>query len=84
MMNKNYIFIISVFIILSGCKNENKEKEIESDSIQFEISEYNLLFTKIEINKKEHTALIDFGDFADFQISTKLIDELNLKLKNQI
>jgi len=81
MMNKNYIFIISVFIILSSCKNENKEKEIESDSIQFEISEYNLLFTKVEINKKEHTALIDFGDF---QISTKLIDELNLKLKNQI
>lgn len=79
MMNKNYIFIISVFIILSGCKNENKKKEIESDSIQFEISEYNLLFTKVEINKKEHTALIDFGDFADFQISTKLIDELNLK-----
>jgi hypothetical protein len=31
------------------------------------------------INNKEYTALIDFGDFADFQLSTKLIHELKLK-----
>lgn len=75
MINKKYIFIVSISIAFFSCKNENKE--IKSDKIQFEISEYNLLFTTIEINNKEYTALIDFGDFADFQLSTKLIAELN-------
>lgn len=77
MPNKKHIFTISILIILFSCKRENKE--IKSDKIQFDISEYNLLFTKVEINNKEYTALIDFGDFADFQLSTKLITELNLK-----
>jgi len=77
MINKKHIFIISIFITFLSCKDENKE--IKSDKIQFEISDYNLLFTKVEINDKKYTALIDFGDFADFQISTKLIAELDLK-----
>ena len=38
-----------------------------------------MLFTKVEIKDKEYTALIDFGDFSDFQISTKLIADLDLK-----
>ncbi|MDA9317064.1 retropepsin-like domain-containing protein [Polaribacter sp.] len=77
MKNKKYIFILSIFIVLFGCKTE-KKKDIPN-KIKFEISDYNLLFTKVEINNKEYTALIDFGDFAAFQFSTKLIAELNLK-----
>jgi hypothetical protein len=63
--------------IFNSCKG--KTNDVKTDKIEFEISEYNLLFTKVEINEKEYTALIDFGDFAEFQISTKLIAELELK-----
>ena len=77
MINKKYFLIIAIFLTLFSCKE--KTNEVKSDTIQFEISDYNLLFTKVEINKKEYTALIDFGDFAEFQLSTKLIAELGLK-----
>ena len=82
MINKNSILIISIFIALISCKTE--KKEVKSNKIQFEISEYNLLFTKVEIKDKEYTALIDFGDFADFQLSTKLIAELNLETEKSV
>ena len=52
------------------------------DKIRFEVSEYNLLFSKVEIEDKEYTALIDFGDFGDFghfQFFNKLIAEWNLE-----
>lgn len=76
-MDKKYILIIAIFLMLFSCKE--KTNEVKLDTIQFEISDYNLLFTKVEINEKEYTALIDFGDFAEFQLSTRLIAELELK-----
>lgn len=77
MINKKYILIVAIFMTLFSCKN--KTNEVKSNIIKFKISDYNLLFTKVKINEKEYNALIDFGDFAEFQISTKLIAELKLK-----
>ena len=73
-----HIYAISILLTsLNGFTNKSGATELEQ--INFEISEYNLLFTKVEIKNKKYTALIDFGDFAEFQISTKLINELDLR-----
>lgn len=69
---------MSILLSLLNGYTENLNKT-KVDQINFEISGYSLLFTKVEIKNKVYTALIDFGDFSDFQISTRLIDELNLK-----
>ena len=38
-----------------------------------------MLFTTVEINNRKYKALIDFGDFAKLQLSTKLITKLGIK-----
>ena len=78
-MTKNILILSFSIILLLLCSCKVKSKVVNSDKIKFEISEYNLLFTKVEIGENEYVALIDFGDFADFQISTSLIAELQLK-----
>ena len=78
-MTKNILILSISIILLLLCSCKVKSKVVKSDKIKFEISEYNLLFTKVEIGENEYVALIDFGDFADFQISTSLIAELQLK-----
>ena len=78
-MTKNILILSISIILLLLCSCKVKSKVVNSDKIKFEISEYNLLFTKVEIGENEYVALIDFGDFADFQISTSLIAELQLK-----
>jgi len=76
----NLLFTFTIIFSLPHiCQGQPEESAY--NKIQFDISQYNLLFTKVEINNKEYTALIDFGDFAEFQISTELIAELNLKTK---
>lgn len=47
--------------------------------IPYTVSDYNLLFTDVQIQGKTFKALIDFGDFAELQLSTTLIKELNLE-----
>jgi len=78
MMKTKYILILGIFTLFINSCNK-KIYEINRNKIDFEISDYNLLFTTVEINDKKYTALIDFGDFAEFQVSTKLIAELGLK-----
>ena len=78
-MTKNILILSISITLLLLCSCKVKSKVDKSDKIKFEISEYNLLFTKVEIGENEYVALIDFGDFADFQISTSLIAELQLK-----
>lgn len=74
------VLIVSIFLSLFyGCID--KTTMTKTQNIKFEISDYNLLFTEVEIGDKVYTALIDFGDFAEFQISTKLIAELGLRTK---
>jgi hypothetical protein len=75
---KTYSSIIVVlFLLISFYRNVDPVKN--GKVIHFEISRYNLLFTTVEINDKEYTALIDFGDFAAFQLSTTVIEELGLE-----
>lgn len=78
-MTKNILILSISITLLLLCSCKVKSKVDKSDKIKFEISEYNLLFTKVEIGENEYVALIDFGDFADFQISTNLIAELQLE-----
>ena len=78
-MTKNILILSISITLLLLCSCKVKSKVVNSDKIKFEISEYNLLFTKVEIGENEYAALIDFGDFADFQISTNLIAELQLE-----
>ena len=78
-MTKNILILSISITLLLLCSCKVKSKVVKSDKIKFEISEYNLLFTKVEIGENEYVALIDFGDFADFQISTNLIAELQLE-----
>jgi hypothetical protein len=47
-------------------------------TLNFEISPYNLMFTEVIIQNKTYKALIDFGDFAQVQLSSALIKELKL------
>jgi hypothetical protein len=74
---KQYLIFLALTFISGSCFSQAKTKT--NGHIKFEISSYNLLFTKVEINDKEYTALIDFGDFAQIQISTSLIEDLGLK-----
>jgi hypothetical protein len=74
---KKYILFFVLILISSSFFSQ--VKPTTTDPIEFEISPYNLLFTKVEINNQEYTALIDFGDFAQLQISTSLIAELGLE-----
>jgi hypothetical protein len=74
---KKYILFFVLTLISSSFFSQ--VKPTTTDPIEFEISPYNLLFTKVEINNQEYTALIDFGDFAQLQISTSLIAELGLE-----
>ena len=77
MKRKALLFLTIFTVFFLDCSG--KQNNSGSERINFEISDYNLLFTKVEINGKAYTALIDFGDFAEFQLSTKLIEELGLK-----
>ena len=74
---KQYLIFLALTFISCSCFSQAKIKT--NEHIKFEISSYNLLFTKVEINEKQYTALIDFGDFAQIQISTSLIEDLGLK-----
>jgi hypothetical protein len=74
---KQYIFFLMLTLLSCSCFSQ--VKPTATDLIEFEISPYNLLFTKVEINNREYTALIDFGDFAQLQISTSLIAQLELQ-----
>ena len=76
-MIKQHLIFLALTFISSSCFSQAKIKT--NEHIKFEISSYNLLFTKVEIKDKEYTALIDFGDFAQIQISTLLIEDLGLK-----
>ncbi|CAM1358576.1 aspartyl protease family protein [Tenacibaculum xiamenense] len=69
-MKSFFYFLTCLFVSIQGYSQEE---------IHFEISEYNLLFTTVEINNKKYKALIDFGDFAKLQLSTKLITKLGIK-----
>ena len=80
MIKYKQVIIITILLSVLSCKVQTTKTKF--NNIKFEISDYNLLFTKVEINGKMYTALIDFGDFAEFQISTKLINELKLSTKN--
>lgn len=72
-MIKLHTTIVALFFVLFITSSFAQEK------IEFEVSPYNLLFTEVEIGEKSYTALIDFGDFAEMQLSSKLIDELELE-----
>ena len=80
MIKYKQVIIITILLSVLSCKVQTTKTKF--NNLKFEISDYNLLFTKVEINGKMYTALIDFGDFAEFQISTKLINELKLSTKN--
>ncbi len=80
MIKYKQVIIITILLSVLSCKVQTTKTKF--NNIKFEISDYSLLFTKVEINGKMYTALIDFGDFAEFQISTKLINELKLSTKN--
>ncbi|WP_066759975.1 retropepsin-like aspartic protease [Crocinitomix algicola] len=69
-MNYYLLLILLLFKFQLGAQQGN--------SFKFSVSPYNLLFTTVEIEDKEYTALIDFGDFSTIQISTKLIEDLHL------
>ena len=72
-MIKLHTTLVALFFVLFSTSLFAQEK------IEFEVSPYNLLFTEVEIGEKSYTALIDFGDFAEMQLSSKLIDELKLE-----
>jgi len=74
---KRYLFL---FVLTFFSNSSFSQAEPTANGIiKFEISAYNLLFTKVEINNKEYTALIDFGDFAQIQLATSLIENLGLQ-----
>ncbi len=51
------------------------------NKITFERSEYGLLFTHIYVSDHAVTAMIDFGDPHVLQLSSTLVDRLNIKIK---
>lgn len=79
LLNYYKIFLILFFTSITTCKAFTDPANDTVIEIPFEVSDYRLLFTKVTIGDEKYTALIDFGDFSQIQLSTDLIEKLGLE-----
>lgn len=70
--------VVFLAIILLVSSLSSNATIVYKNAIQ--ISPYNLIFTRIKINGKEVTALIDSGSFRALQLSSTLAQELKIPL----
>jgi predicted aspartyl protease len=74
------LFILLIFgLSVANCSGQSKATNFEPNKISFEKTDYGLIFTTITVNDKNIKAMIDFGDQHKLQLSSTLIDELNIE-----
>lgn len=56
-----------------------KTTDPDSNRISFEISDYGLIFTTIQVNGSEVKAMIDLGDQHELQLSSGLVEKLGIE-----
>ncbi len=74
------LFILLIFgLSAANCNGQSKTTYFEPNKIGFEKTDYGLIFTNIKVNNNEVRAMIDFGDQHKLQLSSSLIEELNIE-----
>ncbi|MGF1556871.1 aspartyl protease family protein [Paucihalobacter sp.] len=80
MKNFKTLFTFLFFgIFAASCSGQIRTTFVEPNKIFFEKTDYGLIFTNIRVNDKDVKAMIDFGDQHKLQLSSTLIDQLNIE-----
>jgi len=90
-MNIKFCIFTVITLLFLSCKttNQNTESTIikrSSNQIDFEKSDYGLIFTTIQVNGKKVKAMIDFGDPNMLQLSSSFVknEKIDVKKSNAI
>lgn len=79
------VFCLSIAVAMGACSSKKEITKSKSSSIEniveFEVSNYGLIFTEIMIAGNKIMAMIDFGDFNVLQISSTYVDKYGLSVK---
>jgi hypothetical protein len=79
--NRIAITILCLAFALLSPLSVGAHADPETNQIHFEKSDYGLIFTSIQVNGEEVRAMIDFGDPHKLQLSSTLVERLEIEGK---
>jgi len=75
---KRLFILVILGLIVAISNGQSKTIYSEPNKITFIKTDYGLIFTTITVNGKDVKAMIDFGDQHKLQLSSTIINELNI------